>query len=158
GFRAVNLQHGYAVGDELLTATGHALGSELRAHDLACRTGADEFAVLLPETDVAGALAGMERVLRELETTSVGPLESIQASIGVAEFDRAQSAPELLAEAARGLERARTEGGGRASVANGEVAAADDAHRRDAVAALAVALLERDRYTGEHSEYVVELT
>jgi diguanylate cyclase (GGDEF)-like protein/putative nucleotidyltransferase with HDIG domain len=158
GFRAVNTQHGYAVGDELLTAAGRALGAGVRAHDLACRTGADEFAILLPETDLAGAEQGMQRVLAKLEATSVGPLESIRASVGVAEFDRAQTGPQLLAAAAQGLEQARTDGGGRVSIAAGEAAGPDDTRRRDAVAALAVALLERDRYTGEHSEYVVELS
>jgi diguanylate cyclase (GGDEF)-like protein/putative nucleotidyltransferase with HDIG domain len=158
GFRAVNIQHGYAVGDELLTAAGRALGAGMRAHDLACRTGADEFAILLPETDLAGAETGMQRVLTELENTTVGPLESIRASIGVAQFDRANTAPQLLAAAAQGLGRARTAGGGRVSVATEEAGAPADTHRRDAVAALAVALLERDRYTGEHSQYVVDLS
>jgi diguanylate cyclase (GGDEF)-like protein len=158
GFRAVNIEHGYAVGDELLTAAGRALGASMRAHDLACRTGADEFAILLPESDLAGAETGMQRVLDELESTSVGPLESIRASIGVAEFDRAHTASQLLAEAAQGLERARAEGGGRVGAAAGDDDAPADTHRRDAVAALAVALLERDRYTGEHSEYVVALS
>ena len=158
GFRAVNIEHGYAVGDELLTAAGRALGASMRAHDLACRTGADEFAILLPESDLAGAETGMQRVLDELESTSVGPLESIRASIGVAEFDRAHTASQLLAEAAQGLERARAEGGGRVGAAAGDDGAPADTHRRDAVAALAVALLERDRYTGEHSEYVVALS
>src|SRR5205085_9578846 len=157
GFRAVNAEYGYAVGDEVLTATGRAVGAGMRAHDLACRTGADEFAILLPETDLAGARTGRERVLSDLEGTSVGPLESIRASIGVAEFERADTAPQLLAAAARGLESARAEGGGRVGVASVDAAPPGDAHRRDAVAALAVALLERDRYTGEHSEYVVEL-
>jgi diguanylate cyclase (GGDEF)-like protein len=158
GFRAVNIEHGYAVGDELLTAAGRALGASMRAHDLACRTGADEFAILLPESDLAGAETGMQRVLDELESTSVGPLESIRASIGVAEFDRAHTASQLLAEAAQGLERARAEGGGRVAAAAGDDGAPADTHRRYAVAALAVALLERDRYTGEHSEYVVALS
>src|SRR3989440_1817142 len=116
GFRAVNAQHGFVVGDEVLTAAGRALGAGMRAHDLACRTGADEFAILLPETDLAGAETGMQRVLAELENTSVGPLESIRGSIGVAEFDRAHTAAQLLAAAADGLERARAEGGGRVGV------------------------------------------
>jgi diguanylate cyclase (GGDEF)-like protein/putative nucleotidyltransferase with HDIG domain len=157
-FRAVNADHGFAVGDELLTAAGRALGAGMRAHDLACRTGADEFAILLPETDLAGAVTSMQRVLAELENTTVGPVESIRGSIGVAEFDRAHTPAQLLAAAARGLERARAEGGGRVGVEAGDAEAPADTHRRDAVAALAVALLERDRYTGEHSEYVVELT
>jgi diguanylate cyclase (GGDEF)-like protein/putative nucleotidyltransferase with HDIG domain len=158
GFRAVNAQHGYAIGDEVLAAAGRALGSGMRAHDLACRTGADEFAVLLPETDVAGAQTGMERILRELESTAVGPIETIQASVGLAPFDRTHTGAQLLGAAAQGLERARTEGGSRVSVAVGDPDAPADTHRRDAVAALAVALLERDRYTGEHSKSLVELT
>jgi diguanylate cyclase (GGDEF)-like protein/putative nucleotidyltransferase with HDIG domain len=158
GFRAVNAQHGYAVGDELLAVVGRALGAGMRSHDLSCRTGADEFAILLPETNLAGAEASMQRVLAELEGTSVDALESIRASIGVAAFDRTQTPAQLLGTAARGLELAREQGGGRvgAGAADGEAPA--DTHRRDAMAALAVALLERDRYTGEHSEYVVALT
>jgi diguanylate cyclase (GGDEF)-like protein/putative nucleotidyltransferase with HDIG domain len=158
GFRAVNAHHGYAVGDELLAAVGRALSAGLRSHDLACRTGADEFAILLPETDLAGAEATMQRVLAELEDTSVDAIESIRASVGVAAFDRAQTAAQLLAAAARGLERARAEGGGRVGAGVADAGAPADTHRRDAMAALAVALLERDRYTGEHSEYVVALT
>ena len=158
GFRAVNTQHGYAVGDELLAIVGRVLGSGIRSHDLACRTGADEFAIVLPETDLAGAETTMQRVLAELENTSVDVLGSIRASIGVAAFDRGQTAAQLLAAAAQGVERARAEGGGRVGAGATDAGAPADTHRRDAMAALAVALLERDRYTGEHSEYVVALT
>lgn len=157
GFRALNAREGYAAGDAVLNATGEALGAGMRAHDLACRTGADEFAVLLPETDLAGARAGMERVLNELEDASIAGVESVAASVGVACFEPGQSGAQLLAAAGRALERARAEGGGRVCALDADATAPDETHRRDAVAALAVALLERDRYTGEHSESVVEL-
>src|SRR5918992_2248235 len=47
GFRSVNEQGGYATGDRLLAAVGEAIARHTRAHDLACRTGGDEFALLL---------------------------------------------------------------------------------------------------------------
>jgi len=158
GFRTINARHGYSTGDEVLSVTSNALSSCLRTHDLACRTGADEFAVLLPETDADGAEACMKRVLEQLEGAHAGAVHSITASIGVATFARDHSAAELLAEAGYALERSRAAGGGR--VMCGGVPTDGDAYdtdQRDAVAALAVALLERDRYTGDHSEAVVTL-
>src|SRR5947209_4552219 len=87
------------------------------------------------ERQIADAQTVMERVLEQLEGTAVGPLGSLQASVGVAPFDRAQSGSQLLAAAAQGLERARSEGGGRVSVPADDGEAPADTHRRDAVAA-----------------------
>lgn len=155
----MNSRHGYGVGDEILAATGGVLGAGLRAHDLACRTGADEFAVLMPETDVAGAETGLARVLEELDGVHVRPISSVSASVGIAVLGRGETGAQLLASAADALGRARAAGGGRVNADQGaEAPTAADTHRRDAVSALTVALLERDRYTGEHSDSVVDLT
>src|SRR6185436_209231 len=59
-----------------------------------------------------------------------------------------------------GVDRARADGGGRAVVMThglDDVSPEDDT-RRDAIVGLATTLLERDRYTGDHSEAVVQLT
>ena len=159
GFRAINSRHGYGVGDEVLAATGGVLAAGLRAHDLACRTGADEYAVLIPETDAAGAQIALARVVQELEGVHIGPVSSISASAGIAVLGRGESGAQLLANASEALQRARAAGGGRVNADPGADAhTAEDTHRRDAVSALTIALLERDRYTGEHSGSVVELT
>ena len=159
GFRSINSRYGYGIGDEVLAATGGVLGAGLRAHDLACRTGADEFAVLMPETDAAGAEVALGRVLHELDGVHIGPISSISASAGIAMLGRGDTGAQLLAAAGEALERARAAGGGRINADQGaDAPTAADTHRRDAVSALTVALLERDRYTGEHSESVVELT
>src|SRR5436305_342464 len=79
-----------------------------------------------------------------------------------------QRVAELEAERVRGLRldsvtgllSAQGSGGGRAVLAAsaGEVLAEPEAPQQDAIEALALALLERDRYTGEHSEAVIEMS
>jgi diguanylate cyclase (GGDEF)-like protein/putative nucleotidyltransferase with HDIG domain len=158
GFRVVNLRHGYGVGDQVLAAVGSVLGAGLRAHDLACRTGADEFAVLMPETETAGAEAGLARMLEDLGGVHVGPVSSISASAGIAVLGHGETGARLLASAGEALERARAAGGGRVNADPGiDAPTTADTRRNDAVSALTVALLERDQYTGKHAESVVDL-
>lgn len=54
-FKSVNDLDGHDVGDEMLRRVGHVLGRTCRASDSAFRFGGDEFCLLLPETDAAGA-------------------------------------------------------------------------------------------------------
>ena len=158
GFRALNAHHGRAVGDKVLTAVARVLDRYTRASDVVCRASADEFLVLLPETGGREASECLGRILLELEAVEVAPLGCISVSIGIAVHDRALSAEELVASAGRALDRARAAGGGRTELGDGAPRAeAPDAGHCDAVAGLAEALLERDRYTGEHSESVVRL-
>jgi diguanylate cyclase (GGDEF)-like protein len=60
GFKTINDSHGHPTGDRALLLTASVLLAHLRKSDLAARCGGDEFAVLLPETDLdaAGAIAG----------------------------------------------------------------------------------------------------
>jgi len=60
-FRAINNTHGHQAGDRALAAIAAALRGSLRAGDSAGRLGGDEFAALLPEADLAEALAVAER-------------------------------------------------------------------------------------------------
>ncbi len=86
-FKSINDTHGHAVGDEALrtfTAAGRAL---LRENDLLGRTGGEEFAILLPETDIAGARMVAERIRRrtaELAVPAGGETVRFTVSIGVA--------------------------------------------------------------------------
>jgi len=160
GFRSINVHHGRATGDEVLAATAKALSRLTRATDLVSRSGADEFVILMPETDTAGGLQVLERMIIELEALRVGRLESIPVSAGLAQWERPLDAERLLELAFDRLRVARANGGGRAECLGSATPSADDetqSGRRDVVAALAEALLERDRYTGEHSESVVTL-
>src|SRR5208282_3107021 len=61
-FKEVNDKHGHHRGDEVLTAAATTLRKALRTSDSAFRIGGDEFALLLPQTDPAQALALSRRV------------------------------------------------------------------------------------------------
>ncbi len=159
-FEALELRHGFKAGDELLIAVARRLAAGTRSHDLAGRTGRAEFGLLLPDTHAEGALPALERLLVELETVGDGAIRAAGASIGVATLVRGMSAEGLLASARMACGHAQREGGGRAVMAaETEAGGAQDdkGPQRDAIEALAVALLERDRYTGEHSTAVIEM-
>jgi diguanylate cyclase (GGDEF)-like protein/putative nucleotidyltransferase with HDIG domain len=166
GFRAINAHHGRQVGDRVLAAVGTLLVEQTRATDLVSRgtdlvtrSAGDEFVALLTETTAAEALQAFDRIFLELEALTVGDVECVSASVGVAQWERGMTSEELLALAGSRVDVARSLGGGRAAGSD----AADAGGRKEAgaqsdvIAALAEALLERDRYTGEHSESVVEL-
>jgi diguanylate cyclase (GGDEF)-like protein/putative nucleotidyltransferase with HDIG domain len=158
GFRAINLQHGYAGGDAVLGAVGRLLAETTRVHDLACRMGGDEFALLLPETGALSAVQTMERLIFRLEDLDTGSVRGVSISIGIASLEAKQTPERLLAVAAEALQQARIRGGGQVSMLTGGLTdeTADPVHG-EVIAALASALQERDRYTGEHSESVVDM-
>jgi diguanylate cyclase (GGDEF)-like protein len=160
-FRRVNLDHGYAAGDAVLAAVGGVIAAETRLHDLACRMGGDEFALVLPETSAPAARQPIDRILVELEDLEAGGVRGISVSVGIAALGIGDKTESVLAAAGSALQRARASGG-RQAVAFGESSERNEAPREtghsDVIAALASALQERDRYTGEHSESVVDLT
>jgi diguanylate cyclase (GGDEF)-like protein/putative nucleotidyltransferase with HDIG domain len=170
-FRYINLKHGYGVGDLVLGAVGSLIVGGTRVCDLACRVAGDEFAVMFPETAAPAAAEEMQRILIEMEELEVGGVRGHSASVGVAALERDQSPEALLFAAGEALEQSRSVGGGQAVVLHGErgadegwnaVASANGSGNGNGngsvVAALVSALGARDRYTGEHSESVVELT
>jgi diguanylate cyclase (GGDEF)-like protein len=160
GFRGLNVSHGIAIGDAILRAAGGVVSAMTRANDVVARSQGDEFVMLLTDTDTNGTKQCVERILLELEATATGPVSCVSASVGIAAWQRPQTAEQLLETARRGVDRARADGGGRAAIVThglDDVSPQDDS-RRDAIVGLATTLLERDRYTGDHSEAVVELT
>ncbi|ALJ33963.1 diguanylate cyclase [Azospirillum brasilense] len=86
-FKSINDTHGHAVGDEALRTFTAACRALLRENDLLGRTGGEEFAILLPETDIAGARMVAERIRRrtaELAVPAGDETVRFTVSIGVA--------------------------------------------------------------------------
>ncbi len=88
-FKEVNDRHGHAVGDEVLCAVARVCDYLIREVDVLGRYGGEEFAVLLPETDLKAALEVAERfreaVAAETIDTNAGPI-AVTVSAGVAEI------------------------------------------------------------------------
>ena len=89
GFKEINDRHGHLAGDRYLRALGAAIRGRMRAADLACRYGGDEFCILLPETDLAGARPIAERVRQALSRLVVDVEDAslrTTVSIGIASY------------------------------------------------------------------------
>ena len=157
----IHRDHGFPAGDAVLRAMIEALRGGTRAEDLLARTGNDEFALLLRQVDDEAAGSCVLRLLFECERLEVGPVTGVSVSAGIADFKQGADAVTLFDKAHRALDDAIACGGGRAVISSkarpSGLEVVQDIQRRDAVEALAIALLERDRYTGEHSESVVEM-
>jgi two-component system cell cycle response regulator len=86
-FKAVNDTHGHPAGDAVLRTFAEVMAQTFREPDLVGRIGGEEFLVLLPETDVEGAVVGAERLRKAMEATPVdigGTLIRVTCSLGVA--------------------------------------------------------------------------
>ena len=89
-FKRVNDRFGHDAGDRALRAFADVLRSAMRETDVAARIGGEEFACLLPSSDVAGAYGLAERIRTELAGRAIalpdGREVSITASLGIAAY------------------------------------------------------------------------
>jgi two-component system cell cycle response regulator len=112
-FKAFNDNHGHAAGNEVLAGVAREIGKLIRQSDTACRYGGEEFVIILPKCDLAGAHLLAERMRKAIEscrfTTSRGS-HSITVSIGCAVHHSDESAESFFARADRALYQAKTNG------------------------------------------------
>jgi diguanylate cyclase (GGDEF)-like protein/PAS domain S-box-containing protein len=113
-FKAVNDTHGHAVGDAVLRHFASLAQHRLRRIDLLGRLGGEEFAILLPGTERAGAREFAEAFRRQVEATPAqsdkGPIP-FTVSIGIADIDPIDAqADALLARADDRLYAAKQKG------------------------------------------------
>jgi diguanylate cyclase (GGDEF)-like protein/PAS domain S-box-containing protein len=123
-FKHVNDTLGHSAGDELLTAAAKRLKSVLRASDLACRFGGDEFVVLCPDlADPADVASVAERVRAVLEQPfRIRDTDLfLGASIGIAIADESSASDLLLSQADSAAYRAKARGRNRYEVFDEEL-------------------------------------
>lgn len=123
-FSRANLDHGYEFGDSALMTIANRLLHITRSSDLIARYGGDQFAVVLPNTDVAGAKVLAEKVRSEVETLSFDvnggkPAPKLTVSVGYASFNMEDLNPEtILRDAKLALRAAKEQGRNRTESAS----------------------------------------
>ena len=121
-FKKFNDTYGHDAGDTVLRETAAFLTKSVRAEDIVCRYGGEEFVIILPMADLRASQARAERIrskIRDLSTLHQGrSLGMITISVGVAELpDHGTTSKELLATADAALYRAKRDGRDRVAVA-----------------------------------------
>ncbi len=99
GFKLLNDRFGHPAGDDLLREVAGALAHAIRDQDTLARVGGDEFCVLAPETDQAGARRLVARVEAAVARVVAG-VDTLGASAGASLFPHDGRAADALLEAA----------------------------------------------------------
>jgi diguanylate cyclase (GGDEF)-like protein len=85
-FKRVNDTHGHKIGDEILKEFTQLISANIRNTDIFARWGGEEFALLLPDTNIETATLTAEKLLIEIERHAFPYVGSMTASFGVTEL------------------------------------------------------------------------
>jgi diguanylate cyclase (GGDEF)-like protein len=106
-FKLVNDTYGHVVGNKVLTQIAKTIERTIRNTDFVFRCGGDEFGVVLPGTNLDGAMHAAEKILSKVESsdilTSLGYSGPVTVSIGLSEYHRGSHFETLVAEADQAL-------------------------------------------------------
>jgi diguanylate cyclase (GGDEF)-like protein len=105
-FKQANDTYGHPAGDQILRAFASACTENIRGSDYACRIGGDEFAVILPQAEVASGRLLAQRIVQTFEQGVAGltPQVEVGLDFGLATFpEDADTAERLIALADRRL-------------------------------------------------------
>ncbi len=163
-FKAYNDTYGHLAGDALLAQIGNSIRNSIRSVDPAFRYGGDEFAILLPLTDLESASIVLERIRRkvadELSTNGV----PVTLSIGLACWpDDGVTQGDLIRAADKALYHAKRNGGNSVHLFSQTVSPVPDSREagrtedKEALGiiyALAAAVEAKDPHTYGHSRKV----
>jgi diguanylate cyclase (GGDEF)-like protein len=122
-FKRVNDTFGHEAGDLVLREIGALLRNTLRASDIACRFGGEEFVIVLPDSSLDGARKRAESLRAAIKQVNLmhrgQPLGTLTASFGVALFpDHAEDPESLLRAADAALYGAKASGRDRVVVSD----------------------------------------
>lgn len=121
-FKQVNDRFGHREGDRVLRHVGNALRQTTREPDTAYRCGGEEFAVIVPETPLEGAVPLAQRILKTTVCQVNGPNGStpmeVTASLGIAQWREGENARSLMHRADMAMYAAKDGGRNRIATAD----------------------------------------
>ena len=132
-FKTINDKWGHQVGDAVLQTVGSVIRSAVRVFDVCARYGGDEFAIVMPNSGRASALACAERIRRRLAEHRASETDTqpqLTMSIGVALIAPGDSAADLILRADRSMYQAKAAG---KNLVRGEESSAPTATAREPV-------------------------
>lgn len=127
-FKNTNDSFGHAAGDEALKNISAVLKKNLRDVDILARMGGEEFAALLPNTEISGALIVAERLRKAIEESPLifeGRTIPSTISVGISDHKEALSLDALLKNADTALYAAKNSGRNCVKVFDAQIAKID---------------------------------
>ncbi|HHV94074.1 MAG TPA: GGDEF domain-containing protein [Firmicutes bacterium] len=109
-FKEVNDTYGHIVGDSVLKSVAATVSQSIRDTDVFARWGGDEFALLLPNTDIRQAEKLAERIRKCISSSSSDNPKDITCSFGVAAYEEHDTKQSLLRKVDDLLLQAKTSG------------------------------------------------
>lgn len=119
-FKAINDTHGHPAGDAVLAAAAQHMAQMIRASDVACRYGGEEFVLILPDCSQEAATFKAQQIcdsLRLLDIATSGTSIRVTASFGVAASASGETAATLFQAADHAVYTAKRQGRNRVAAA-----------------------------------------
>jgi len=112
-FKSINDQFGHATGDKVLTSVAALLRKHVRGVDLICRYGGEEFVLVMPETDLEGAVTVAEKLRTVIAASQFRFKDTpvpVTMSCGIASFRGEDTIDDVFERADRALYCAKNQG------------------------------------------------
>lgn len=119
-FKKLNDQYGHPAGDQILAEVAQFLVNSFRLPDTVCRYGGDEFAIILPNTDINQSIEVAERIRKNFESLKITKKRwsGLSLSMGISNFPGSSDSSEgLVYLADQSLYQAKNQGKNRCLVA-----------------------------------------
>jgi diguanylate cyclase (GGDEF)-like protein len=149
GLKAINDSLGHHAGDNLIRHVAAIMRERVRTTDIAARLSGDEFAVLMPQTDTAGALQLGEDLRAQVAESAAAGLDTDEAtiSVGITMFggERGIGAEAVLVAADQAMYRAKEDGRNQIALFQDPTEPWQRDHRRQTTSARIRDALTQDR-------------
>lgn len=115
-FKKFNQKFGHTIGDKVLRFVASLIKNNIKGKDSVARYGGEQFAILLPETSLQGALIVAENIRTKLAEQTLSDsaekieLGTITASLGVSTFEHGESSEQFIIKADLALRDAKNTG------------------------------------------------